>query len=99
MRRRSSIASKSPVNCPANHVRRAVRGGGGGRGLRLGGGWDRPGGAASAVRAVAAIRLRRDIVIVSPPSARSREARDHQNAAVTQGNHCTLLTNDLGQES
>src|SRR6516162_3626929 len=62
IRRRSSIASKSPVNLPANWVRRGVRGdaGGGGSGW---GAWGHARGAASVVRAVAAIRLRRDIVI------------------------------------
>jgi ABC-type amino acid transport substrate-binding protein len=50
-----------------------------------------PCGAASAVRAVAAIRLRRDMVIVSPPSARSQKACDRRNADVEQGNYCTLL--------
>jgi hypothetical protein len=40
-----------------------------------------PRGAASAIRAVA-IRLRRDFVIVSPPSAQSRGAHDRENAAV-----------------
>src|SRR6516162_4564435 len=83
MRRRSSIASKSPVNCPANHVRRAVRGDADGAGSGWGV-WDHPRDAVSAVRAVAAIRLRRDTVIISPPWARSRQAHARENAAVAQ---------------
>src|SRR6516162_5169260 len=83
MRRRSSIASKSPVNCPANRVRKGVRVDTGGAGSGWGA-WDHPRDAASTLRAVAAIRPRRDIVIVSPPSARSREAHVRENAAVAQ---------------
>ena len=86
------------MNCPANRVRRGVRVDAGGAGPGWGA-WDQPCDAASAVRAVAAIRLRRDIVIVSPPSARSREAHDRQNAAVAQGDHYTLLTDNLDKES
>src|SRR5262245_8446301 len=79
MRRRSSIASKSPINGPPNRVRNAVRVGavGAGAGWRV---WENARGVAKAVRAVIAIRWRRDIVIVSYSSARSPEADDAKNA-------------------
>jgi hypothetical protein len=66
-------------------------------------GWDHARDVASALRAVAAIRRRRDIVIVSPPSARSREEHARENAALAQKGLLYVfymsLTNDLGMES
>jgi len=54
-------------------VRSGVRIGAGGAGSGWGA-WDQPRDALSVVRAAAAISLRRDIVIIFPPWARSRQA-------------------------
>src|SRR5215469_12768546 len=83
MRRRSSISSKSPVNVPANRVRREVRIDAAGAAPGWAG-WDHPRDMANGLTAIAVIRLRRDIVIVSPPWARSREAHARENATVAQ---------------
>jgi hypothetical protein len=53
--------------------------------------WDHPRDVASVVSAVPAIKLRRDIVIASPPSARPHEAHDRENAAVAQKTYCIFL--------
>ena len=91
MRRGSSIASKSPVNLPANFVRRGVRVDVGGAGPRWGA-WGHPRDAASAVRAVAAIRLRRKIVIFLAEGAGPAECGHRAG-----GKHYTLVINDLAR--
>ena len=96
MRRRSSIASKSPVNSPANRVRKAGRidAAGAGPGWAV---WDHPRDAASAVKADAAIRLLRDVVIVSPLGSIAGAARPPEQGCRT-GRSLYALTKDPGPD-